>query len=253
MRPPRHPYLDQTGPIAFAHRGGGLERPENSIAAFAHAVDLGYRYIETDVQVTADGRLIVFHDDRLDRLTDGVGAVADLPWSTVSQARIAGTEPIPLLDEVLERWPHIRFNIDPKSDAAVPVLAASLRRHGALDRVCVGSFSGARLARLRAALGADLCHSAGPAAVARLWLSAWGIPLAPPDTHCLQVPVRHHGIPVVTRRFIARAHACGLPVHVWTVDDEAAMEGLLDLGVDGLISDRPTLLRMVMQRRGLWA
>lgn len=248
----RHPYLDHTGPIAFAHRGGGLERPENSLAAFAHAVELGYRYIETDVQLTRDGRLVVFHDERLERLTDGEGAVADLPWSVVAQARIAGTEPIPLLDEVLERWPDIRFNIDPKSDTAVPALAASLRRHGALGRVCVGSFSGRRLSRLRAALGPDLCHSAGPAGVARLWLAALGLPLSPPDVQCLQVPRRHHGIPVVTPRFIARAHACGLPVHVWTVDEEAAMETLLDLGVDGLITDRPTLLRAVLRRRGLW-
>lgn len=248
----RHPYLDHDGPIAFAHRGGGLEAPENSLAAFIRAIDLGYRYIETDVQLTADGKLIVFHDPVLDRLTDGQGGVDALPWSAISQARIAGKEPIPLLEEVLERWPDLRLNIDPKSDRAALALAAALRRHGALGRVCVGSFSGARLNRLRRELGPDLCSSGGPAQVARTWFTARGLPLGRPATDCLQVPVRHFGLPVITPAFIETAHRQGLLVHVWTVDDEAEMERLLDMGVDGLISDRPTLLRDVLRRRGMW-
>jgi glycerophosphoryl diester phosphodiesterase len=248
----RHPYLDHDGPIAFAHRGGGLEAPENSAAAFARAVDLGYRYIETDVQLTADGRLIVFHDPMLDRLTDGQGRVDALPWSAVSQARIAGREPIPLLEEVLERWPDLRLNIDPKSDRAAQSLSETLRRHRALHRVCVGSFSGTRLARLRRDLGPDLCSSAGPAQVARVWLAARGLPLGKPASDCLQVPVRHLGMPVVTPAFIRAAHHQGLLVHVWTVDEAVEMDRLLDMGVDGLISDRPSLLRDVMRRRGQW-
>lgn len=248
----RHPYLDHDGPIAFAHRGGGLEAPENSLAAFARAIDLGFRYIETDVQLTGDGRLIIFHDDMLDRLTDGQGRVGALPWSAIAQARIAGQEPIPLLEEVLERWPDLHLNIDPKSDRAALALPDMLRRHGALGRVCVGSFSGARLARLRRALGPDLCSSAGPAQVARIWFGAHGLPLGRPGSDCLQVPRRHHGLPIVTPAFIRNAHRHGLPVHVWTVDEAAEMEYLLDIGVDGLISDRPTLLRDVLQRRGQW-
>ncbi|WP_029012398.1 glycerophosphodiester phosphodiesterase [Niveispirillum irakense] len=247
-----HPYLTHAGPIAFAHRGGGLEAPENSLAAFANAVSLGYRYIETDVQRTADGRLIIFHDDVLDHLTDGQGRVSDLPWAIVSQARIAGREPIPLLDEVLERWPGLHFNIDPKSDAAALALADALEKHGALGRVCVGSFSGQRLNRLRRRLGPNLCSSAGPMEVARIWSAANGLPLGRPKADCLQVPVHHHGIPIITPRFIASAHRRGLPVHVWTVDEATEMERLLDLGVDGLITDRPTLLRDILRRRGLW-
>lgn len=248
----RHPYLDHDGPIAFAHRGGGLEAPENSLAAFTRAIDLGFRYIETDVQLTADGRMIVFHDDMLDRLTDGQGPVDALPWSTIAQARIAGREPIPLLEEVLEGWPNLHLNIDPKSDRAALALPDILRRHGALGRVCVGSFSGVRLARLRRDLGPDLCSSAGPAQVAQVWLGARGLPLGRPGSDCLQVPQRHHGLPIITPAFIRTAHRLGLPVHVWTVDEAAEMENLLDMGVDGLISDRPTLLRDVLQRRGQW-
>lgn len=254
MRPRRHhPYLDHAGPIPFAHRGGGLEAPENSMAAFARAIDLGYRYIETDVQATRDGRLIVFHDPVLDGLTDGRGRVEDLPWDVVAQARVGGREPIPLLDEVLETWPDLRLNIDPKSDRAAQALAPALRRHGALDRVCVGSFSGARLADLRRALGSDLCSSAGPWDVARVWAAGHGLPLpAPAGPHCLQVPVSHRGLSVVTPSLVRAAHARHLPVHVWTVDQEAEMERLLDMGVDGIITDRPSLLRDVLKRRGQW-
>lgn len=251
---PRHPYLDHPDPIPFAHRGGGLEAPENSLAAFARAIDLGYRYIETDVQVTGDGRLIVFHDPVLDSLTDGQGRIGDLPWSTVSQARVGGREPIPLLEQVLETWPDLRLNIDPKSDAAALALATALRRHDALDRVCVGSFSGTRLARLRRALGSDLCSSAGPWEVARVWAAGHGLPLpAPAGPHCLQVPVRHKGLTVVTPGLVRAAHARNLSVHVWTVDEAGEMDRLLDMGVDGIITDRPTLLREVMMRRGQWS
>lgn len=250
---PRHPYLDQDGPIAFAHRGGGLEAPENSFDAFARAIDLGYRYIETDVQLTADGRLIVFHDPVLDNLTDGEGRVGDLPWSIVSQARVGGREPIPLLDQVLETWPALRLNIDPKSDAAAVALADALRCHGALNRVCVGSFSGARLARLRRTLGDQLCTSAGPWEVAKVWAAGYGLPVPVPlGPRALQVPVRHRGLTVVTPGLIRAAHARGLAVHVWTVDEAAEMDRLLDMGVDGIITDRPTLLREVMMRRGQW-
>lgn len=249
----RHPYLDHPGPVPFAHRGGALEAPENSMLAFAHAVALGYRYIETDVQATADGQLIIFHDPVLDALTDGQGRVGQLPWSEVAQVRVGGREPIPRLDEVLETWPDLRLNIDPKSDAAATALIDALRRHGALGRVCVGSFSGSRLGRLRRALGVGLCTSAGPWDVARVWAAGHGLPMpAPAGPHCLQVPVSHRGLPVVTPGLLRAAHARNLPVHVWTIDEAAEMERLLDMGVDGIITDRPTVLRDVLIRRGQW-
>lgn len=223
------------------------------MASFAHAIALGYRYIETDVQVTADGRLIVFHDPVLDRLTDGRGRVEDLPWTDIAQARVGGREPIPQLDEVLETWPDLRLNIDPKSDKAAEALITALRRHGVLHRVCVGSFSGKRLAAMRRALGPALCSSAGPWDVARVWSAGHGLALpAPRGPHCLQVPVTHRGLTVVTPSLLRVAHAHNLPVHVWTIDDGAEMDRLLEMGVDGIITDRPTLLRDVLRRRGQW-
>ncbi len=254
MRTPgSHPYLDVDGPVAFAHRGGAEEHPENSLAAFRHAVSLGYRHLETDVHLTADGQVLAFHDDSLDRVTDGTGRIGDLTAAEVARARIAGTEPIPTLDALLEEFPDARINIDPKADPVVEPLARALERHDALDRVCVGSFSDRRLRRLRGLLGDRLCTSAGPVATAAFRLASLGVPLPRGAHDCLQVPVRQSGIPLVDRRFVALAHRRGLKVHVWTIDDPDEMHRLLDLGVDGLMTDRPTVLRDVLRARGHWA
>ncbi|MEZ5259349.1 MAG: glycerophosphodiester phosphodiesterase family protein [Ilumatobacteraceae bacterium] len=133
---PRHPYLDHRLPIAFAHRGASGDHPENTMPAFQAAVDLGYRYLETDVQATADGVLVAFHDDDLQRTCGVEGKISELPWSEVQAARVDGEEPIPLFDELIEAFPEARFNIDCKSDAAAGPLTTALRRHRALERVC---------------------------------------------------------------------------------------------------------------------
>ncbi|MEA2704712.1 MAG: glycerophosphoryl diester phosphodiesterase, partial [Actinomycetota bacterium] len=112
----RWAFLDHDGPIPFAHRGGASDCPENTMRAFENAVNLGYRYVETDVHTTADGVLVAFHDDHLDRVTDQRGRICDLKWSEVGTARVAG-EGIPLLEDILGAWPDVRVNIDPKHDA----------------------------------------------------------------------------------------------------------------------------------------
>lgn len=219
------------------------------MAAFAHAVhDLRYDHVETDVHATADGILIAFHDETLDRVTDRTGRVGDLPWSQVRSARIAGREPIPLLAEVLDAFPDVRVVIDPKSDEAVAPLAACIA--GVLGRVCVGSFSDQRLARLRARFGRALCTSAGPREVVALRLASWGVPLWVGAAQCVQVPVRSGAVPVVDARFVAAAHRRRLPVHVWTVDDPVEQQRLIDLGVDGIVTDDVAGLRAVLDRRG---
>lgn len=252
-----HPFLDHPTPIPFAHRGGAGEQPENTMAAFAAAVALGYRYVETDVQATSDGVLLAFHDDRLDRVTDRLGTIAELPYAVVARARVDGREAIARLDEVLDAWPDLRVNVEPKHDAAVAPLADTIRRQRAIDRVCVASFSMRRLARLRRALGPRLCTALGPPEVAALRAAAWGLPGAAQLARrgggtCVQVPVHGRGLPLVEPRMLAAAHALGLPVHVWTVDEPTEIERLLDLGVDGLMTDRPAVLRGVLRRRGSW-
>lgn len=245
-------FLDHPRPLAFAHRGGALEAEENTMPAFARAVSLGYRFVETDVQATRDGVAVILHDEDLRRMTGRPGRVAAMDWSDLAPVRTHGGNSIPRLDEVFDAWPRLRLNLDVKSDAAVAPMVEAIRRAGALERVCVGSFAPGRTAGLRAALGPELAWSPARAGVLRVWLAGWGLPLAEPRCAALQVPTQYRGIPVVTRRLVRAAHARGLQVHVWTVDDAAAMEWLLDLGVDGLMSDRPNLLREVLMRRGQW-
>ncbi len=253
MRPPStFAFLDHPGVLAFAHRGGAGDAPENTMPAFAAAVALGYRYLETDVHLTADGVLLAFHDDRLDRVTDAEGRIADLPWSVVQEARVGGREPIPLLTDVLDEWPDVRVNIDPKDDRAVPALAEVIRRTGSVDRVCCGAFSDARLARLRRLVGPELCTSLGPRATARLRAASYGAPCGRLPGPCVQVPHHLRGRTLTDARLVEAAHRRGLQVHVWTVDDPVEMDELLDLGVDGIMTDRPVALKDVLVRRGQW-
>ena len=250
-----HPFLEQDGPLAIAHRGGALDGRENAMAAFARAVELGYRYLETDVQVTADEVLVAFHDDRLDRVTDRTGEIGSLTWREVRAARIGGTDPIPVFADVLASWPNVRVNVDPKSDRAVGPLVRTIRAAGALDRVCIGSFSDRRLRRARAALGPRLCTSMGPGEVLRLRLAAWGLlprSAVPSGPACAQIPVRRRFVPLAEQRLLSCAHELGLPVHVWTVNDPGQMHDLLELGVDGIVSDDIVALRAVLRDRGEW-
>lgn len=241
-----HPYLDHEGVIAFAHRGGALEAPENTMKAFAYAVDLGYRYVETDAYATRDGVLLAFHDDRLDRVTDRQGLIAGMDYAEIREARIGGSEPIPLLEELLTTWPDLRVNIDPKHDGAVDPLIGLLRRMDVLDRVCIGSFSDMRIARMRAAFGEAVCTSMGPREVARFWLSKRRLPAGRFGASCIQIPVKQGPFRLVDAASVAAAHRRGLKMHVWTIDDEAEMRRLIALGVDGIMTDRPSLLRSVI-------
>ena len=242
------PFLGSPVPIAFAHRGFARGGDENSMAAFERAVDLGYRYLETDVRVTADGVALAFHDARLDRVTDRTGRVADLPWREVRRARIAGREPIPRLDDLLAAWPDVRINLDVKHAAAIGPTIDAIVRAGAVERVCVGAFSDARIAAVRAALGPRLCTSLGPREALRLRSRR----PRPSGALCAQVPARVGRFAVVDRRYVEFAHQLGLQVHVWTVNARAEMERVLYLGVDGVMTDHADVLREVLIARRAW-
>jgi glycerophosphoryl diester phosphodiesterase len=252
--------LDRPGSvIAMAHRGGSLHPElrglENTLFAFRHAAALGYRYLETDVHVTRDGRLVAFHDPVLDRMTGTSGALASVSAEELAQLRIAGEHAVPSMAELLEDLPDCRFNIDLKAPGSVEALADLLERTGAHDRVCVGSFSWRQLQRFRRLTGGRVATSATPVEVARFLATPW--PRVPRvrarrPFGVLQVPRRRGTLEIVTPSLLRRAHAVRLQVHVWTVDEPAEMRALLDLGVDGLITDRTDLLKDVLLARGLW-
>jgi glycerophosphoryl diester phosphodiesterase len=235
-------YLDEVldppaSVLAMAHRGGGkhpdLPGLENTLTAFRHAVDLGYRYLETDVHATSDGVLVAIHDAVLDRVADLPGTVLEMTMTDLEVARIAGREPVPTLVQLLEEFPECRFNIDIKAETALDPLVDLLRSAGAEDRVCVGR---------REALALLTAHSRARASrvAAR---GGFGV---------LQLPRVRGPVPVVTRPVVRRAHAAGVHVHAWTVDEPAHMLRMLDVGVDGIFTDRTDLLRDVLTERGLW-
>ena len=244
-------FLSLPRPLAFAHRGGAAHHPENSWRAFEHAVGLGYTYLETDLQATADGVLVAFHDRSLDRVTDRAGRIAQLPYREVSAARIGGTDPIPTLEDLLGAWPEARFNLDVKDDPAIRPLPEVLRRTAAWDRVCLTSFSARRLAAVRRQLPRPVCMATSPVGVAAVRLGRPGRGLAARlsrlSVRCTQVPVG-----VATESYVHRAHAVGLQVHVWTINDRGVMANLLDLGVDGIMTDETEALRDVLAARGQW-
>jgi glycerophosphoryl diester phosphodiesterase len=246
-----HPALPP-GPVAIAHRGGSLEAEENTMEAFAHAVGLGYRDIETDVHATRDGVAVIHHDPTLARMAGDGRAIAEMDWAEVARVRTHGGAAIPRVDEALASFPDVRFVFELKAQAAAEALAPALR--GApLGRVAVGGFDPRHTARARALLGEGLLWSPGRAGVLGLWLGAWGAPAPRPAFRVMHVPPAFRGIPVVTPRVVKAAARQGVAVQVWTVDAEAEMERFLDMGVHGVMTDRPSVLREVMRRRGVWA
>jgi glycerophosphoryl diester phosphodiesterase len=253
-------YLDHPGPpLAFAHRGGAyhpeIEGLENTLAAFKHAVALGYDYLETDVHVTRDGVLLAFHDAVLDRVTDGEGAIAELTFEEVRRALVSGREQVPTLAQLFDEFPLARFNIDIKADGAVAPLAEFVRERGVEERVLVGSFSTKRLGEFRRLTDRKVPTSATPAEVAifRFLPSArLADLLTGRHVAAFQVPRRRGRLTLVNRALLEKAHRTGKHVHVWTVDEPAEMRELLDLGVDGLFTDRTDLLKDVLTERGQW-
>lgn len=248
----RFPFLDHPRPTAIAHRGGALEREENTLPAFGLAVSLGYTHVELDVHATRDGVVVIHHDPSLARMTGDPRAIADLDWAELRTIRTMGGAEIPRLDALLEEHPALFVNIEAKSDTVVKPLAEIIRRMGAVTRIGVGSFRQNRTTRLRALLGEGLCWSPAHRAVAGLWLRGWWLPLPLGGFPVVQVPERYRGIPVVTPRFVRAAHRAGVSVQVWTVNEVDAMVRLLDMGVDGIMTDRPTRLRQVLEERGEW-
>ena len=276
-----NPWLDRRV-LNFAHQGGAREGPSSTLLALRQAVAAGADALELDVHMTADRRLVVCHDATVDRTTDGTGAIAAMtlaevqaldnahwwvPGEVVAPGRPDGDYPlrgrapadpelrIATVEEVLEAFPGVFLNFDIKQTApVVPAyeaeLAALLARFGRVDDVIVGSFwDVATEAFVAAAPG--VTTAVGLQGTAAFWQAVQAGEPAPPVPHAaLQVPRTYESLTIVDARFVERAHEAGLAVHVWTVDDEAEMEELVDVGVDGIMSDRPTALERVLQRRG---
>lgn len=262
---PGMPLDNWKPPVAIAHRGSRLLWPENTMEAFSGAVSLGYRHLETDLHMTRDGVLVCLHDRTLDRTTNGAGLVSELTFDELAKLdagyRHRGVEGalfrgrgirVPSFEEAVLTFPDVSFVVDLKTENLVEPLNHLIDRLGIHDRLIVGSFSDRRLDEFRAMAGSRVATSTG-AALSRSWLMASRIGRGVEcDALALQLPRSSRGVRVIDRRLVEAAHGLGLQVHVWTVNKPAEMAGLLDLGVDGIITDRPDLLKDLLIERGVW-
>ncbi len=253
-----HPYSSTARPIGLAHRGGGREAPENSLTAFKNAERIGFSYFETDVRATSDGKVMVFHDANLNRITDRVGRISALPYSEVRRARIGGVDRVMRLEELLEEFGDKYINIDVKDDHTIEPFIRVVKQKKVADRICVGSFSPLRVRAIRSALGTTAASALTAPEVGSLMAASRLGPFRrfaelalPKNAQCVQVPVSQGGVPIVTKSFIETAHKRGLVVHVWTINDEPTMARLLDMGVDGIVTDRPSVLQKLLDS-GRW-
>lgn len=251
-----------SAPIAMAHRGG-VALPsnagiENSARAIGNAVALGYRYIETDVRASSDGESFAFHDPDLRRVASRAdtpqAAFRSLSAATIRGTRLDGGEPVPTIGDLLEAFPQTRFNIDVKTAPVIEPTVRAIEAAGAQDRVLIASFSHRRLTAARRLLP-GVATSASPTELTALVLGrgrARGMARRN-GAVCVQVPEFYRGRRLVGPAFVAAAHDEGLQVHVWTVDEPDDIRRLLDLGVDGIITDRPDVLKDVLLERGQWS
>lgn len=262
---PQIPYLlnSQPGPLhhtvlGFAHRGAD-QAAENTEAAFARARDQGYRYMETDVRTSADGHLVLFHDRKLDRVTDSTGALEDLTWEQLSRVRV-GDEPLMRFDHALERFPELHFNVDLKDHRSIAPFVRIVTEHQAQHRILVASFSDRRRRAAVRALGHQVAASPGLIGTAVVWAGARcgvlpllkRLRLVGSGVCCVQVPVRYGRVTVVTEQFVRQCHRAGLQVHVWGVDDPDLMRSLVQVGVDGLMTDDGPALAAVFSDVRQW-
>jgi len=254
-----YPYCS-SGFVAMAHRGGGLWEPnlgkENTFHAFSQAVSLGYRYLETDVQATRDGQLVCMHDTSLDRVANTCGQVCDFTAGELAQVKVDGSEPIPFFCDVVDALPGIRFNVDLKTDDAVVPLAHAIEAHNLYDRILVDSFSQARISQFRSLTSGRVPTAMAPIGVAWTALVPVVSAIVSSPAVALQVPISEKvgpfRIPIITHETIARVHRLGKVVHAWTINEPEEMEELIDWGIDGIITDRPDLLKQILVRRNLW-
>lgn len=238
-------YLSPARPRVFAHRGLAVDAPENTLLAFQHAVDAGASYLETDVHATRDGVAVIAHDPDLARIAGREGLVEQHTLAELQQIDLGHGQTFSTLAEAFESFPAARFNIDIKSAAAVAPTVAAVLESGASDRVLVSSFSERRR---RAALAhlPGVATSASAPLFARALIAGKagfspGVRRALRGVVAVQVPERGLRMTITTRRMIARLHDAGVEVHVWTINDPQRMRELLELGVDGIVTDRADL------------
>lgn len=254
------PYFSRERPIRLAHRGSRILWPENTHHAFQGAVDLGYRYIETDIRVTRDGVVVVFHDETLERTTNGIGRIVDWDWNDLKYLDAAYNfspdgESFPLrgtgigisrLDDTLDTFDDINFNIDLKAKNAEWAVADVVVRKRKQDAVLIGGFIDARTARFRRITKGRVATSAGSTTATAMYAASRVGRSVKRNADAYQLPHEMKGAKI-DQKLIDAIHDVGAQLHLWTVDDADDMRRFLDMGVDGIVTDRPDILNDVLK------
>jgi len=256
------PYLSLEHPIRLAHRGSRILWPENTMHAFHGAVEMGYKYIETDVRISKDGHIVVFHDETLERTTNSRGNVADWHLDELYKLDAAfhfdHEKGHPLrgqgvgissLADVLAEFPDVHFNIDLKGPNLEWPVADVIRKAGREETVMIGSFVGHRTAKFRRITKGNIATSAGPRDTLTMWAASRRGRFVRRPVEAYQIPFNYRSLPI-DQKYVDAIHNSGAQVHFWTVNDKPAMHRMLDLGADGIVTDRPDLLNEVTEERG---
>ena len=246
-----HPFFKGYPFAGIVHRGGNEEKTENTLEAFQYSSDLGFIFMETDVQATKDDEIVVFHDKTLKRIAGLDKKINDLSFKDLKSIDLIKGGNIPSLNELLSSFPDLRFNIDIKTNKAIEKSIEIINHHDAFDRVCLAAFSSIRLKKIRKICGDKLCSSMGMSEILKLVLKSYGFPLNTTQGNCAQVPISYFGLPVVNKQFIDAAHVANKLVHVWTIDEESKIDNLIDIGVNGVMTDKPSILMKVLKKRNL--
>ena len=247
-----HPFFQDYSFFGFVHRGGDEVETENTIEAFKYSSDLGFVFIETDVQATKDGHVVIFHDATLKRMAGVNKSIKELTLSEVNEIDLLDGGKIPLLSEALETFPDLRFNIDIKTEDALEETIRIIKKMNFLDKTCLASFSSSRLKRIKHLAGPEACISSGQMDIFKMMCQSVGIRLKPTKSQCAQIPLKQWGVPVLTKKFIEIAKEQNKVVHVWTIDNKDQMFELIEFGVDGLMTDKPSVLKEAMVEKGLF-
>ena len=236
-------WFDPSPPRILAHRGLAIEGDviENVLSAFSAAWDAGARYLETDVRATKDGVAVLLHDPSLERVTGYPVKISDVTYSQLRRMPVHGNV-IPTLEQVLRAFPAARWNIDVKDAAAIEPTAITIQRLGIEHRVLIASFSDRRGREMRRLLPGvvrspsrmRLAAAVGLSYVRATGLVRWLLR----EFQAVQVPLKYHGIPVLTKTVIHTLQQVPIEIHVWTINDEAEMRRLMGLGVQGIFTDR---------------
>ena len=244
-------YLDNCKFTPFSHRGGSIENDENTLEAFEKSINLGYQYIETDVQNTKDNKLVIFHDNNLKRICNLDVKISNIGFEELQEFKIFNKHKIPLLSEALNTWSNVYFNIEKKSKKSAYLLLDELKKQKNLNRFCVGSFRYENLNIIRDGLKNKICTSMSQDEVINFFINRF-LPFFNNNSPCLQIPMYFYGVKIVTKNLVEHIHNIGKKIHDWTINDESEMKTLIDYGVDGIMTDRPKKLKELLLERLLW-